>query len=110
NSDYLRCHPPACLHTRLKSVAGKTWLVFGGGNDRAVIAFLRALRLCGERAHIVARTDGDRLLRSDFRHDVAWVRPTHELSLDVFSESIDRVRAKAGSDTLVVLPSSEYLN
>jgi hypothetical protein len=94
----------------LKSAAGKSWLVFGGGNDRAVIAFLRALRLCGERAHVIARTGGDRLLRSDFRRDVAWVRPTHELSLGVFSDCIDRVRAKAGSGRLVVLPSTEYLN
>lgn len=94
----------------MKTDAEKTWVVFGGGNDRAVIAFLRALRLCGERSCIVARTDGDRLLRSDFRCDVAWVRPTHELSLDVFSRCVDRVRARAGSRTLVVLPSSEYLN
>lgn len=94
----------------MKSAEGKSWLVLGGGNDRAVIAFLRALRLCGERTHIVARTDADRLLRSDFRHEVAWVRPTHDLSLGVFSECINRARAKAGPRTLVVLPSTEFLN
>lgn len=94
----------------MKPVEKKSWIVFGGGNDRAVIAFLRALRLCNERAHIVARTDCDRLLRSDFRHDVAWVRPTHELSMDVFSDSIDHVRQNTGTEKLIVLPSSEYLN
>ncbi|RYG88547.1 MAG: hypothetical protein EON59_04140 [Alphaproteobacteria bacterium] len=94
----------------MKSVEEKSWLVFSGGNDRAIFAFLRALRLCGERVHIVARTNDDRILRSTFRHDVAWVRPTHDLSLGVISECIDRVRAKAGPRKLVVLPSTEFLN
>jgi hypothetical protein len=88
----------------------KSFLVFSGGNDRAVIGFLRALRLCGARAHIVARTPDDQILRTDFRRDVEWVRPTHALSLDVFSESIQHVRASVGDGALVVLPSTEYFN
>jgi hypothetical protein len=94
----------------LNAAQKKSFLVFSGGNDRAVIGFLRALRLCGEQAHIVARTREDRILRSSFRCDVKWVRPTHELSFNVFSESIDRVRMQSGNGTLVALPSTEYLN
>src|SRR3546814_11829587 len=78
-----------------------------GSNDRAVIGFLRALRLCGHRANIVARKADDRILSSDFRDDVKWVRPTHSLSLDVFYESVRRVRSVGETNSLVVLPSSE---
>jgi hypothetical protein len=94
----------------LKAAQEKCFVVFSGGNDRAVLGFLRALRLCGKRAHIVARTNGDRILRTSFRSDVKWVRATHDLSLEIFSECIRRVRAEAGDATLVVLPSTEYFN
>lgn len=94
----------------MKTGAEKSFLVFTGGNDRAVFGFLRALSLCGRRAHVIARTENDRILRSSFRRDVRWVRPTHDLSLDIFAECIRRVRADAGDSTLVVLPSTEYFN
>ena len=87
-----------------------SFLVFSGGNDRAVFGFLRALRLCGLRAHIVARTSGDRILLSSFKKDVRWVRPTHELTPEIFSECISRVRAQVGEESFVLLPSTEYLN
>src|SRR3546814_19450826 len=68
------------------------------------------MRLCGHRANIVARKADDRILSSDFRDDVKWVRPTHSLSLAVFYESVRRVRSGGETNSLVVLPSSEYLN
>ena len=75
-----------------------------------MLGFLRALRLCGEQAHIVARTHKDKILETEYRCDVNWVRPTHTLSLEIFKESIKQVRKTAGKDTLVVLPSTEYFN
>jgi hypothetical protein len=94
----------------LNAAAEKVFLVFSGGIDRAVLGFLRALRLCGERAHIVARTRDDRILRTRYSRDVAWVRPDHALNLGIFAECVERVREKAGSRTLAVLPSTEYFN
>lgn len=94
----------------MKAHHDKSFLVFSGGNDRAIMAFLRASRLCSSRAHVVARTTNDRILRSDFKHQVTWVRPTQELSLEIFSEAVSRTRASVGVDTLVVLPSTEYFN
>jgi hypothetical protein len=94
----------------LSAAPEKTFLVFSGGNDRAVLGFLRALRLCGERAHIVARTLDDRILRTRYRKDVAWIRPDHSLSLETFFGCVRRVRENAGERTLVVLPSTEYFN
>lgn len=94
----------------MRAVQEKSFVVFSGGNDRAVIGFLRALHLCGRRAQIVARTFEDRILRSSFRRDVTWVRPTHDLSLDIFSECIRRVRVETGDSKLVVLPSTEFFN
>src|SRR3546814_16698740 len=49
-------------------------------------------------------------MSSNFRDDVKWVRTTHSLSLDVFYESVRRVRSGGETNSLVVLPSSEYLN
>ncbi|HEY3519662.1 MAG TPA: hypothetical protein VGK80_01320 [Rhodanobacteraceae bacterium] len=49
-------------------------------------------------------------MRSSFRRDVKWVRPTHDLSLEIFFEGVRRVRAGAGDAALVVLPSTEYFN
>lgn len=88
----------------------KSFVVFSGGNDRAVLGFLRALALCGERAHIVARTRSDRILRTRYQRDVRWIRDDHTLSLDVFRDCISRVREKVGDGPLVVLPSTEYFN
>lgn len=100
----------ALFYTYLKPAEAKSFLIFSGGNDRAVIAFLRALRASGERAHVVARTSDDRVCRSAFRRDVRWVRATHDLSLNIFAECIRHVRDTAGGQTLVVLPSTEYFN
>lgn len=88
----------------------KAFLVFSGGNDRAVLAFLRALSLCGEHACIVARTRADRILRTHFRQDVVHVRKTAELTLAIFLDCIQQVRKAIGSRVLVILPSSEYFN
>lgn len=85
-------------------------MVLGGGNDRAVIAFLRALRACGRRAFIAARTPADRVLRTQFRRDVAWVRPTDDLDMDVFADCVAHIRSHGFTGTLVVFPSTEYLN
>lgn len=75
-----------------------------------MFGFLRSLRQCGARANVIARTEDDRILHSGFRRDVKWVRPTHDLSLEIFSESVRRVRADSGEATFVVLPSTEYFN
>lgn len=88
----------------------KRFLVFSGGNDRAVLGFLRALRLCGESAHIIARTLDDRILRTHYRRDVCWIRPSHSLTWDIFEDCVQRVKKKAGSRRFVVLPSTEYFN
>lgn len=88
----------------------KSFLVFSGGNDRAILAFLRALRRCGKRASIVARTLDDKILRTQFHRDVRCIRDSHALDMDVFTNCVSRVREYTGNGTLVVLPSTEYFN
>jgi hypothetical protein len=41
---------------------------------------------------------------------VEWIRPDHALTLPVFAEGVERARARSGSRTLAVLPSTEYFN
>lgn len=94
----------------MNAAAEKAFLVFSGGNDRAVLGFLRALRLCGERACIVARTPDDRILRTSYRKDVQWIRPDHSLTLEIFAEGVKRAREQTHLRTLAVLPSTEYFN
>lgn len=88
----------------------KCFLVFSGGNDRAVLGFLRALRQCGKRALIVARTQDDRILKTSFRKDVKWIRSSHELSMEVFTQCLQGVREAVGQCPLAMLPSTEYFN
>lgn len=90
--------------------ASKSFVIFSGGNDRAVLAFLRALSICGHRAYIIARTRADRVLRTRFARDVVFVRDTPDLSIDIFLHCIERVRLATHDESLVILPSSEYLN
>lgn len=90
--------------------AEKAFLVFSGGNDRAVLGFLRALRQCGRRAYIVARTRNDRILSTSYRRDVVCVRKSHGLDLEIFAACLEKAREAACGKTLVVLPSSEYFN
>lgn len=88
----------------------KSFVIFSGSNDRAVLAFLRALSICGHRAYIVARTRADRVLRTHFARDVVFVRDTADLTIEIFLQCIEQVRQTACDGELVILPSSEYLN
>jgi hypothetical protein len=94
----------------LSSRDEKAFVVFSGGNDRAVIGFLRAMRQCGKRALIVARTVDDAIFKTRYRHDVKWTRSSHDLTMPIFLECVGRVREEAAGRPLVVFPSTEYLN
>jgi len=88
----------------------RAFVVFSGSNDRAILAFLRALHLCNEKAYIVARTNEDHILRTAYAKDVAFVRPDASLDMGAFADCIRNTRLTAGDQELVVLPSSEYFN
>src|SRR6266496_1938085 len=86
------------------------FLRLSGSNDRAVLAFLRAISVCGHRACIIARTEADRILRTRYKRDVILVRETAELTLPILRECIVRAQNVTRNAKLVVLPSSEYFN
>lgn len=88
----------------------RIFLVFSGGNDRAVLAFLRFLRSRGQRAAVIARTADDLILRSSYRSWVALVRRDHSLDLGVFREGVDAARLATGASDFTIFPSTEYLN
>lgn len=88
----------------------RSFIVFSGSNDRAIIAFLRALNTCGERAYIVARTRDDHILHTCYARDVVYVRDEPSLDLETFTHCINKIRNRAGNRDLVIMPSSEYLN
>ena len=88
----------------------RTFLVFSGGNDRAIISFLRALNGCGQRAAIVARANKDLILKSKYRDWVVHIRKDHALSVEVFQNGLEAARNSTGEKSFVVLPSTEYFN
>lgn len=88
----------------------RVFLIFSGGNDRAVLGFLRALLLCGEHPYIIARTKKDKIFKTHFKKYVIWTRPTNELSLDIFFECLSQARKVSKNEKLIILPSSEYFN
>ncbi len=86
------------------------FLVFSGGNDRAILAFLRSLRCCGQRAAVVARTSDDLVLRSHYRAWVVHTREDHTLDMDVFREGLEAAKRSTGRQRFTVFPATEYFN
>jgi predicted ATP-grasp superfamily ATP-dependent carboligase len=91
-------------------VPRRSFLLFSGANDRAVFALARAMETCGAQYAVVARNDNDRILHSSHRHRVCAIRTSDELSPATFEALMARVREIVPDDTLVIVPSSEYLN
>lgn len=88
----------------------RSFVIFSGSNDRAVLAFLRAIEGCEQTPCIVARTKADHVLRTRHAKHVVFVRDTPVLDLDTFSRSIAAARDRKGNHELIILPSSEYFN
>lgn len=90
----------------------KTGLViFSGYNQRAIIAFLRTLKVNGvENYVIIARDNQDQILMTEYSVKVMVVRKDSSLSVGLFGGYADRMGREYGWDRFLVVPSTEGLN
>lgn len=87
-------------------------LVLSGSNDRAVYAICRVARRLGLELHIVASGAQDHILCGAYRDQVCHVRSDRTLDAHRLAEwaVLARRRSATPDASLVVLPSSEFLN
>lgn len=85
-------------------------LIFSGYNQRAIIAFMRTLKRLQVPFAIVAASADDRILLTDYRSHVVYVRPTTTLSFAELRATIEIVQAKLPYSSYLIAPSTEYLN
>lgn len=88
----------------------RAFLVFGGTNDRAVVALARAFHACEARFLVVARSARDRIFATRYRDQVVLTRRDDSLSLALLEEIVAAARRAVGDARLIIVPNSEYLN
>jgi hypothetical protein len=102
-------HAPSSAHP-IHRGAARAFLIFGGSNTRAVVAFCRALAARGLDSAIVARTDQDPILKTRYRRQVVATRALDSLDFDDIDRCIGEARRKMGTQEFVISPASEFLN
>jgi carbamoylphosphate synthase large subunit len=84
----------------------KTIMIFSGYNQRAIFAFLRYISPKYEDYVIVANSQDDDILISEYRNKVIYIRKNKQLQLEELLSVIDRVTATE----IVIMPTTEALN
>lgn len=85
--------------------------IFSGYNQRAVIAFLRALKHNQvEEYAIIASSHNDPIFLTDYKEKVFYVREKTELDKEEIFQNLCMLRNQKGADHIVVVPSTEALN
>jgi predicted ATP-grasp superfamily ATP-dependent carboligase len=87
----------------------KTFILFSGYNQRAVISFCRELKALQTGFYIIAKSPDDPVYQSKYKNDILFARQETDLTLHVFKKYIQQIRKQTG-DTLILCPSSEFLN
>ena len=81
-------------------------IIFSGYNQRAVIAFCRRAYLYNISIAIVAKSNNDPILKSDYAKNVIFTRENPNLTISLFAEISQIVDFKQK----IILPSTEALN
>lgn len=86
-------------------------VIFSGYNQRAVIAFLRCLaKNYIEDYVIIASSDHDMILKTEYRDKVFCIRQKKELNLDEITTIFGMVRKKYAVNYFLIPPTTESLN
>lgn len=86
-------------------------IVFSGYNQRAVIAFLRTLRDNEVNNYaIIASSDEDPILLTDYVYKVVYVRKNKQLSLPEIWFAIQQAYDTYKENSCMIVPSTEALN
>ncbi len=88
----------------------KCVLVFSGFNQRAVIAFLRSLRVYKLDYAIIAKSQDDDIFLTDYKDKVLAVRNSIPLILEDLLSAIKKVKEKYQAEEYIIAPTTEALN
>jgi predicted ATP-grasp superfamily ATP-dependent carboligase len=88
----------------------KCFLILGGVNPRAILAFMRKAGDLDVPFYILAKDESDELLKTDYLDNIIQVRNDKKLSIALFQGAMDTIQKLDSYDKVVILPSSEYLN
>ena len=85
-------------------------IIFSGFNQRAVIAFCRFADRKGIPFQIIALSEEDEILKSQYKKFVIGIRNKRSLDIDDLIEQIIKLKNQYKYDEYMILPSSEALN
>lgn len=88
----------------------RSFLIFSGYNQRAVIAFCREAKRLNADFSIIARDPDDDIFLTSYRNNVLAVRKKRPLEIDDVDYCINQVKSKTDFTDFVILPSTEFLN
>jgi predicted ATP-grasp superfamily ATP-dependent carboligase len=88
----------------------KALIVFSGYNPRGVVAFLRTLEKNEVAYAIIASSENDDILLTDYASKVLATRKQKKLDMDDLLSCINLVKNKLPADKYVIAPSTEALN
>lgn len=88
----------------------KVHILFSGFNQRAIISFLRTLTRYEQPYIIVARSDEDPILLTEYRHNVVLIRKTLSLDFENMIDCIRNAKKKIQAREYIISPSTEALN
>lgn len=85
-------------------------MVVSGYNTRAVIAFCRWATLNSVNYHVIAKSNTDPILLTNYKEKVAYITTSDQLSPHFFRSWAKALCQQHGYQRILILPSTEYLN
>lgn len=86
------------------------FVIFTGYNDRAIIAFLRIAEKYNVTCHLIASSEDDLILESQYKDHVFCIRTDKDFTYDLIVPILRKLKGAKDLKELILLPSSEYLN
>lgn len=90
--------------------AGPGFILFGGTNDRALLALCRGFEEHQIPFGLIGRNEGDLLKRSRYASHYLLDRNTERLELRQILQAVEEGNIRYGRRNWVICPTSEYLN
>lgn len=86
-------------------------VIFSGYNPRAVVAFLRSLKINHvENYVIIAASEDDSILKTSYRDKVFYIRKNKKLDLTEICDVLSSIKKKYSVESLLIAPTTEGLN
>lgn len=87
----------------------KILVIFSGYNQRAVIAFLRILKINNVSDYCIVAIENDDIFKTEYRDKVIITRKSKELTKDSFTWMLNEIKDRTGAEQLTIVPSTEGL-